>query len=160
VSEPVEPIGPPMACDVCGARLNNHEVWRGDKLEKMWWEHTALVPEGTEPHEPVPVLLDPNENPRAGFCDFCNRADPIWSFPASPFKMEIDRTIGWGSADNWAACQDCRDDIIGNDWNSIEKRYFSHKAVPKQFRTTLKQEVRKLHREFRLHRIGPPYKVR
>lgn len=155
-----------MACDTCGARLTNHEFWEGGKLSKLWWEHTGLVPEGyattdgLPDHDPVPVVLEANASPRAGFCDFCNTPDPVWSFPASPFKMDISSTLGWGSVDNWAACQDCKEDVEAGRWETIEKRYFTHKAVPRQFRSILRNEVRGLHRQFRLHRLGPPFRVR
>lgn len=165
---PLEPVGAPMMCDVCGTRLNNHEQWAKGKLVSISWEHTGLFPEGTEPHDPVPVYLAPDEDPKTGFCDFCNSEQPRWSYPAAPFQMDVaerrtdtgNESIGWGSADNWAACHECHADIESGNWEKIERRYFSHSAVPKLHRTDLRRSLRALHRQFRLHRLGPPLRVK
>lgn len=164
----IGPVGPAMACEICGTRLNNFERWEGNRLKSITWEHTGLFPEGTEPHDPAPVLLDPNVMPEAGFCDFCNSDNPAWCYPCDAFKITVaarqtnegSDTLGWGSADNWAACQECKDDIEAGKWDSIHKRYLSHKDAPKMYRSTTRHQLRALHREFRLHRLGPPFRVK
>lgn len=157
---PLNPIGPPMMCDTCGCRLNNHEQWKDGTLVKMSWEHTGLEVEGTEPHEPVPVLLEIDKNPRVGFCDFCNAQDPAWCYPAGPFKIEVTAETGWASPDNWAACVDCKDDIEAGGWEAVRSRYLSHKAVPKHLRGAIRKDIETLHRAFRLSRLGPAYRIR
>lgn len=156
-----------MMCDVCGCRLNNFEQWEGGELQRITWQHTGVAPSGTRPHEPAPVYLDPDANPRAGFCDFCIAPNPAWVFPAKPFHAPLlfqkgTDTLGWGSADNWAACHECRNDIEALKWESIERRYFRNKPVPRipGHKNALRGDIRILHRQFRLNRLGPPFLIR
>lgn len=166
---PLGAVGAPMSCDVCGTRLNNFEQWDGNKLTKITWNH-GLVPAGVPPHEPVPVLIDPNVMPKVGYCDFCTSDKPTWAYPSSPFRMPDLKLgenhpsgldwLGYGSGDDlWAACDECHGDIEALRWEKITNRFLAHKAVPKMGKSSLRRDAEYLHRQFRLHRIGPPFKT-
>jgi hypothetical protein len=98
-------------------------------------------------------------------CDFCSRPDPVWEFPCADFVEPPLPGIEIGnlSVGAWGACQRCSMLIRAGKWERLAKRAVEaivaeHPAVA-PMAAEVGRYLRDLHRQFMLHRQGPPVRA-
>lgn len=95
-------------------------------------------------------------------CDFCASTDVRWTFPAASFEMSGPITPGphQMSADDWAACNTCKDLILLGDRGSLTARAMNQNSavrkIPADMRPLMRAEIRRAHDRFFAHRTGDP----
>lgn len=97
-------------------------------------------------------------------CDFCTSPDVIWCFPCKPFQMPApDSGSNHMSADDWSACDDCKELIEAGRLNDLSQRAteMSIKRSPElaSARRVIEASQRELHRCFAANRNGPPVRL-
>lgn len=103
-----ERSAPPWtACAVCGLVLNASEAPTGG--------HEFFHP-GAVDHVTVPV---PVEDIRAQLlCDLCSAPNARWVVPVEDFDIDAANR----SAGDWAACDECAQDIATSRWSRVVSR--------------------------------------
>ena len=121
------------------------------------YKHAAAVSLriGNTDHPVDPVLYDPTTMELVGVCDFCSTPGPRWRYPATSF---IDTKSGYGSVDDWGACDACHDLIERGDPRSqralVDRSLARFTTVWE--RRAMRPDLTAFHDQFRLHRTGPP----
>lgn len=147
------------ACAVCHRKLDVY-VQRENGVEHIiGFTHTV----GAD-HTPEPVHVGAN-----GFkavCDFCGDERPLWAYPCGLVVAVNGDEFGPNvpdsrSSDEWAACNDCHEDIGHDRWERVARRSVTNLIKEGKLDRAHKLHalgyVRKLHREFRKQRSGDPY---
>lgn len=107
-------------------------------------------------------------------CDFCNRTLPeadLWTYPARSFggtmrgydnDLREVAAAPWGSEGDWAACDDCHALIEAGKWHLLACRVidspYSLVPQPRAHRDQAIFVMEQMHKAFREHRTGDPYK--
>lgn len=98
-------------------------------------------------------------------CDFCSGQDIRWRYPARPHIMSnvgvvtdkgLEFVVTGGSADDWAACDECHALIARADRDALLERSvetYGSSPIP---RATLRQIIRQIHDNFWAAREGAP----
>jgi hypothetical protein len=165
---PSEPVGQAMICSACGYGLEGYEQWVGNKLVKISYAHGYLPPD-IDPHHEIAPIPRPDDNAEVkGVCDFCIAPDPIWTYPAKSFHLDVaelqepgaTHTQSYGSVGDWGACQRCYEDIEADRWDDIMERNLQSDAIRQMepIKTLLKAKLADMYKGFRLHRTGPAYR--
>lgn len=85
-------------------------------------------------------------------CDFCGaEADRYWRFACPPFVIE---ELGYGSADDWAACDDCRPLVEAQAEESLIERWLllNHGDFPELPEVVAAALIRRFHDAYFAHR--------
>lgn len=106
---------PRMMCAVCRHRLSDQVDADGNFVK---WAHGT----GSTDHEPRPV--PEVEDSVILCCDFCLREHPTWDMPARPTDhgTPISLDTMMMSVSDWAACTECKDLIVADDYNGLADR--------------------------------------
>ena len=143
---------PHVVCRTCMTTLDVHEHRDGSPNT---YEHAAAVTMsiGNTDHPVDPVLYDPTTMELVGVCDFCATPGPRWRYPATSFG---DMASGYGSVDDWAACDACHD-LIECDDDRARRQLLQRSLVrfSDRERRWLRPQVMEFHDQFREHRTGP-----
>lgn len=97
-----------------------------------------------------------------GVCDFCSAPDTTWTYRCKTFIAGFvetaDRHQDWGSKGDWAACQQCSEDIEAERWQAVLQRALDRLSaaggVPLDFQSFAREQLRQLHAGFRRYRQG------
>lgn len=143
---------PHIVCRTCMTTLDVIEHRDGSGFE---YEHAAAVTMtiGNTNHPVDPVLFDPRTMELVGVCDFCSQPGPRWRYPA---KSYMDTKSGYGSVDDWAACETCHALIECDDDRS--RRQLVQRSLDRWSdaeRRVLRPQIIEFHDQFRSHRTGP-----
>lgn len=149
-------ITPPTPHLVCRTCMTTLDVIEHRDETPMEYEHAAAVTRmiGNTDHPVDPVLYDPTSMELVGVCDFCSQPGPRWRYPATSF---MDTKSGYGSIEDWAACERCHD-LIEKDDDRSRRRLVDlsiRTEVPYE-RRVLRPQITEFHDQFRAHRSGPP----
>lgn len=111
-----------------------------------------------EPHEPVPIYLEPGDPDMVTTCDFCGTAGAVWCYPADSFKVLFAMNargdkIEQRSQGDWVSCQPCYEDVEASRWEDILLRY--RLVAGRELDEHLVTVVSALHAGFANHRTGP-----
>lgn len=158
----VEPKFPLYLCQVCRRPLDEFDEMRGDVVIATHLRHGYMIP-GTPDHEPVPILASEVGNEQVGVCDFCAGTPPVWRYKAASFEGDVpfsEGRLGYGSVEDWAACEQCHTDIERDRWRQIANRALEkHGPMRVEERRLLRQQLLAFHRLFVKARKGDPERL-
>lgn len=109
-------------------------------------------------------------------CDFCGALKPTWQYPCESFRRDVeqfDNGVATGLLDQgfdgaWASCNDCHDAyeeggvdrLVDRVAGQYVKRFPAITSAGPQAVQRLRSELRRLYRQFELHRVGDPVEKR
>ncbi len=146
-----------MVCRTCLVALNyDGETGR--------WIHPLaqlVLVAGVAGHEPDPVPADSVLEHRYR-CDFCFAPDPAWTEPAAPFVYAVPNEYEGGSADGWAACDECHALIVEGGVDALVAHIVNvspaMQGMPRGARRRAARDMHTMVRQFMSHRTGEGYR--
>ncbi len=146
-----------MVCRVCRVALN----FDGENGKWVHPQAQLVMVPGVTGHDADPMPADEAGEVRYR-CDFCFAVDPAWTEPCAPFEYAVPNDYEGGSADDWAACDQCHALIVEGGIDALVAHIVTvspaMEGLPRAARRRAARDMHTTMRQFMAHRTGEGYR--